>query len=245
MAQKPELVMLETPGFHNKDLEVGRNRMLKNGSWKKQRIIMIIPAGQYISTKVYLSHSSIAFPPNNGVVRIAACGMEVGEAYDNALNSILADPNLSQFEYIFTVEHDNLIGPDCVINLLEKMENHPEFAAISSLYWTKGMSGCPQIWGDPKDPVLNFRPQPPDVNGGLVECNGIGMGAALWRLSMFKDAGLRRPFFKTQTKGGISTQDLYFCGNAKSRGFRFAVDCSSKVGHWDEEGSFGIEQMAW
>jgi len=55
----------------------------------------------------------------------------------------------------------------------------------------KGHGGVPQIWGDPKDPVINFRPQRPDINGGLVECCGTGMGFNLWRLDMFKDEKLR------------------------------------------------------
>ena len=45
------------------------------------------------------------------------------------------------------------------------MEDHPEFAAIGGLYFTKGPGGCSQIWGDIKDPILNFRPQVPDPNG--------------------------------------------------------------------------------
>jgi hypothetical protein len=93
----------------------------------------------------------------------------------------------------------------------------------------------PQIWGDPKDPVLNFRPQMPDPNGGLVECNGTGMGFVLWKMSMFKDKKLRRPWFVTNTKDGISTQDLYFWTNAKQHGYRCAVACDVKVGHFDGE----------
>ena len=113
--------------------------------------------------------------------------MEVGHAYSAAIEQVLAHPELSQWEYILTVEHDNAPPPDGVLTLIEDMEKHPEFACIGGLYWTKGEGGVPQIWGDPKDPVLNFRPQLPDPNGGLVECNGTGMGFNLWRMSMFKD----------------------------------------------------------
>jgi hypothetical protein len=120
-----------------------------------------------------------------------------------------------------------------VLKMLERMEANPRFAGIGGLYYTKGRGGVPQIWGDPKDPVLNFRPQLPDLNGGLVECNGTGMGFNLWRMSMFRDKKLRRPWFVTQKKDGIATQDLYFAADAKKHGYRFAVDCSVKVGHYD------------
>ena len=100
----------------------------------------------------------------------------------------------------------------------------------------------PQIWGDPRDPVVNFRPMPPDPNGGLVECCGTGMGFNLWRLDMFRDKRLRRPWF--ETKDGC-TQDLYAWSDFRKHGYRCAIDCSVKVGHYDAEGRFGPRGMVW
>ena len=120
------------------------------------------------------------------------------------------------------------------------MEAHPEYSCIGGLYFTKGEGGVAQIWGDPKDPVLNFRPQLPDANGGLVECCGTGMGFNLFRMAMFRDDKLRKPWFKTETKQGVSTQDLYFWGDARKHGYRAAIDCSVKVGHYDH-----IQDIMW
>jgi hypothetical protein len=222
-------------GKHNEDLEKSSQRIIEGGSWKHQRVVMIIPAGKTIPTKVYLSHCSLIFPPNNGSFRMAAIGMEVGEAFSNAIDEVLNHPELSQWEYILTIEHDNIPQPDALIKLIEAMEKHPEYSCIGGLYWTKGEEGVPQIWGDPKD-VLNFRPQPPDVNGGIVECCGTGMGFNLWRISLFKDARLRKPFFKTLNGAdgqGVGTQDLYFWGDARKNGHRCAVHCGVKIGHHD------------
>ena len=41
-----------------------------------------------------------------------AVGMEVGEAYSQAIEAILAHPDLSKFKYILTMEHDNIPPPD-------------------------------------------------------------------------------------------------------------------------------------
>lgn len=236
MSQKPSFTMQEVGGLHNKDLEKTRDRLMKGGSWKKQRIIVIIPAGDSIPAQAALSHWGLIFPPNNGMVRILAQGMEVGDAYSSAIENILNHPELSQWEYILTLEHDNLPPQDGVIKLVEEMEKHPEYACIGGLYYTKGEGGVPQIWGDPKDFPLNFRPQLPDINGGLVECNGTGMGFNLWRLSMFKDPKLRRPWFKTVAgKEGVGTQDLYAWSDLKKNGYRCAIDCSVKVGHLDNQ----------
>lgn len=229
---KPQLIGLDS-GRHNADLSKSGSRVLSGGSWKKQRIVVLIPASDTIPTKVYLSHWGLVFPPNQPIYRMACIGMEVGEAYTTAIESILGHPDLSNWEYLLTLEHDNMPPPDGLLKLLARMEQHRQFSCIGGLYWTKGEGGVPQIWGDPKDPLPNFRPQVP-VPGQLVECCGTGMGFNLWRLSMFKDERLRRPWFKTLAgAGGVSTQDLYFWGDARQWGHRCAVDCDVLVGHFD------------
>jgi hypothetical protein len=177
---KPQLTVQDFTGAHNGDLNKTSARLIKGASWKRQRIIVIIPAGDSIPAKVALSHWNLAFPPNNGVVRILAQGMEVGEAYSTAIEQILQHPELRQWEYILTLEHDNCPPSDGVLKLLERMEERPEYSCIGGLYFTKGEGGVAQIWGDVKDPVTNYRPQLPDPNGGLVECYGTGMGFNLF-----------------------------------------------------------------
>lgn len=233
-------------GRHNADLSMSTQRIIEGGSWKTQRVIMLIPAGKSIPTKVYLSHCGLIFPPNQAAHRMAAIGMEVGEAFSSSIQAILDTPGLQDWEYLLTIEHDNCPPADGIVKLIKRMEEHPEFSCIGGLYWTKGEGGVPQIWGDIKDPVVNFRPQPPDLNGGLVECWGTGMGFNLWRLSMFKDARLRKPWFKTVAGvDGVGTQDLYFWGDARKYGYRCAIDCGVLVGHYDLAGQYGPPDTMW
>lgn len=243
---EPKLIIQDTGGEHNLDLGKTRTRLMRGASWKLQRVVVVIPAAETIASRVALSHWNLAFPPNNGVVRILALGQEVGEAYSNAIASVLADPTLSQYEFILTLEHDNMPPSDGVLRLIEQLENHPEFDVVGGLYFTMGPGGVAQIWGDPKDPVLNFRPQVPRLDGGLQETNGLGMGFTLFRTSMFKNPKLRKPWFKTQTKDGMMTQDLYFFSDAKKNGHRCAVDTSCKVGHYDLTGARGgVPDKVW
>lgn len=225
---------LLTGGIHNARLDQSRERILRGGSWKKQRIVVVIPAAATIAAKVALSHWNLIFPPNQGVVRILAQGMEVGEAYSQAVEQILAHPELGKWEYLLTLEHDNVPPADGVLKLIARMEANPRLSCVGGLYWTKGEGGVPQIWGDPADPVLNFRPQAPNP-GQLVECCGTGMGFNLWRLKMFRDERLRRPWFVTRADAnGVGTQDLYFWADARKYGLRCAVDCDVLVGHHDQ-----------
>ena len=245
---KPQLIVTDFGGSHNADLGKTSARLLKGGSWRKQRVCVILPAADLIPARVCLAMWNLAFPPNNGVVRILAQGMEVGDAYSQAIDGILSHPDIKDWEYILTMEQDNAPPADGLVRLVEQMENHPELHVIGGLYFTKGPGGVAQIWGDANDKIMNYRPQPPDPNGGLVRCYGTGMGFTLYRLKMFREWKGPKPYFRTKNGmngEGIGTQDLSFASEAFKLGYKFAVDCSVKVGHLDFTGAFGEKDVMW
>lgn len=251
MSVKPQLVTFD-PGEHQRDIAKTSERLLRGGTWKKQRVITIIPTGEMMPAKTALAMASLYFPPNQSAHRMLAMGMEVGDAYSNAIAQIISNPDLSQWEYILTMEHDNLPPPDGLVRLIERMEQHPEFACIGGLYFCKGPGGCAHLWGSPEqDPVLNYRPQVPRIVNGvgqMMEVYGTSMGFNLWRISMFKDERIQRPWFKTlngMQGQGIGTQDLSFWSEARKYGYRCAVDCSIAVGHLDYSGAFGPPDFVW
>lgn len=232
-------------GAHNAMLDQAIKRLDYAGSYKDLSTIIVIPGFGQMPTKCVASWMNMVTPPNQKCFRMWALGMEVGEAFSQTISNILAHPELSKFKYLVTMEHDNTPPPDGLVKLLARMESHPEYACIGGLYFTKGNDGVPQIWGDPHDPIINFRPQKP-VPGQLVECCGTGMGFNVWRMEMFKDTRLRRPWFKTQADAnGVGTQDLYFWGDARKYGYRCAIDCDVLVGHYDLEGKFGPADFTW
>lgn len=243
----PQPIAAYNGGHFNADLAATSSRIMRGGSWKKQRVVMIIPAADLIPAEVYLNHSSLIFPPNQAAHRTLATGYEVGDAYSTTVEGVLNHPELSQWEYIFTIEHDNIVPADTIVKLIRRMEEHPEFVAISGLYFCKGPEGwnAPHIWGDPRDPVVNYRPQPPVV-GQLVECCGLSMGCTLYRMGLFRDARIAKPFFQTKAgREGVGTQDLSFWAKARPLGYRCAVDCDVLVGHLDHEGKFGPKGKVW
>lgn len=230
---EPQLIIMDPSGKHNANLLGTQKRLAKSAAWKRQRIICIIPADVMIPAKCALSLWSLIFPPNNNVIRILAQGAEVGCAYSLAVEQILSHPELKTWEYIFTCEHDMLFPCDAILRLLERMEEHPELSAISVGYYCKFEGGVYQAWGDISDPLPNFRPILP-IAGALQECYGLGMGGCLFRLKMFHDPALPRPFFQTRkSASGTGTQDLFLWQNARQLGYRCAVDSAIQAGHLD------------
>jgi hypothetical protein len=93
------------------------------------------------------------------------------------------------------------------------------------------------IYGNPIG-ILNFIPQVP-VQETIQECNGLGMGFTLFKLDIFKDERIPKPWFRTvqewsEHSGSRGyTQDLYFFENARKAGYKIACDTRVKVGHLD------------
>jgi hypothetical protein len=176
--------------------------------------------------------TSLHTPPNSATARLFTQNLEVGHAYTQTVEGILGDPLFAGWPFMATAEHDNLPPPRGLVDLISQLHRHPELHAISGLYFHKGENGFAQIYGEPGD--IHLRPMLPDPNGGLVECRAIGMGFAVFRLEMFRDDRLRRPWFLSG-QNPVGTQDLYFWDDAARLGYRCAVDCSVRVGHLDTE----------
>lgn len=236
-----EMVPLDQISAQFKGFE--RLQAQHGSSYKDASTIVIVPTRGMINYRVIQTWQSMISPMNQKKAFIFLAGDEVGEAYNRMIRGILADPELSKWKYILTLEDDNLIPADAHIRLLESIEAGP-FDAVGGLYFTKGDVNMPMAYGDPTEFArtgqLDFRPR--DIRkalelGAIMEVNGIAMGCSLYRLSLFKD--IPAPWFVTvgdvlpETGPQVMTQDLFFCRNARKVGKRFAVDMRVRVGHLD------------
>lgn len=229
---KPQIVVEDWKGRHNAG-PTSRDRILKGNTYRDLSTIIVVPTRGLIHFKIVQCWLNLMMPMNQKVLRMFVSGMEVGDAYNAAIEMILGNPDLSKWKYVATMEDDNMPPPDGLVRLYEGMS---KFDVVSGLYWTKGEGGQPMIYGDPAVMPRNFIPQVPKLDQ-LQECNGLGMGFDLFKLDIFKK--MPKPWFKTRqeyTPGvGAScyTQDLFFFQEAAKYGFRFACDTRIKVGHFD------------
>lgn len=232
---KPEVIIGGDVGFHNRGIRRSRKRVVEAKVYENAATVAVIPTRGAIPARVVESWMNLIVPMNQRFMRMFISGMEVGAAYEYAVDLILGAPELNDFRYMLTMEEDNLPPPDGLLSLLNSID---KYAAVGGLYWTKGEGGQPMIYGDPNDLLLNFRPQPPHP-GRVQECNGLGMGFTLFDLSLFREGRIERPFFKTvqdydpASGASLGTQDLYFFGKARKAGYKVASDNRVKVGHLD------------
>jgi hypothetical protein len=230
----PQIIIGGDLGFHNSDLEASKERLEKGKQYRDLSTICVIPTRGMIPARVVESWMGLMTPMNNAFMRIFISGMEVGDAYNAAVELVLGHEQLSKFKYLLTLEEDNMPPPDGLLKLYESID---EYVAVGGLYWTKGEGGQPMVYGDPKA-LLSFQPQVPKPES-IHECNGLGMGFTLFDLDIFRDPKVEKPWFKTvqqwdpQTGAAVGTQDLYFFAKARKAGYRVASDTRVKVGHLD------------
>jgi len=232
---KPQIVVSDIQqGRHNADLNGATDRLVRGNTYKNLSTVIVVPTRGLIAAKVVQNWMGLMTPMNQKAIRIFVENMEVADAYNSAIDMILAHPELSKWKYVLTLEEDNMPPPDGLLKLYESMDR---YAAVGGLYWTKGPGGQPMCYGTP-DGIVDFIPQIPQPDT-VQEVNGLGMGFTLFKLDLFRQ--IERPWFKTQqvfTPGaGTSayTQDLWFFQKVREAGHRVACDTRVRVGHYEVE----------
>lgn len=220
-----------------------RVQHIVGSTYREQSTFIIMPSrDEFIHHRVTSAFYGMIAPMNQKRGVAVVTGHEVGVAYNTAIQNILDHPELSRWEYIMTVETDNIVPPDAHKRLLETIEAG-KWDAVAGLYFTKGEINMPMAYGDParyeSTGELEFTPRnvaDAVAAGQVMPVNGVACGCTLWRTELFK--AIAAPWFVTvndivdgQAQG--FTQDLYFCKRARMAGRRFAVDCRVKVGHLD------------
>ena len=234
----PQIIIEDWKGWNEKQPQ---DEKQKRNAFKDLSTILIIPCySKGIHPKVVQNWMNIMQPMNQKFVKIFVTDMEVGAAYTQTIEQILANPELSKFKYIATLEHDNIVAPDWLLKIYPDMD---EYDTIGAIYYTKGFGGAPMCYGNPNVFPMNFIPFEPAPNA-VTRCNGLGMGANVFKMDMFKNPKMPKPLFETVQRytPGVGaeayTQDLKFYQEAGKLGYKFGCTTKTQVGHMDLESGF-------
>lgn len=222
-------------GINNGDISAAAKRVAKSNTYRDLSTFWVTPTRDHKldDQVVFQSWMSVALPMNQKFCKTCIADFEVGEAYNAAVEIILADEKIRgiKWKYMLTVEVDNLPPADGLLKLYESID---KYDVVSGLYWMKSENGTPHIYGHPDRPG-DFSPQVP-LEDTVQPCNMSGMGFTLFNMDIFRK--LPKPWFHTADVNDIGqefTQDGYFFKKAGEAGFKFAVDTRVKVGHIDFE----------
>lgn len=237
-------------------------------SYRNNKCIWLMPTRGMIPLRVHVSLRSMAWLPNTPRGHIEIENMEVAAAYEEGFGKAVNLPECKDMPFVWTYEEDNIQPKDVFLKLFTAIwtcidcgvpmpsdlhgnpaepwvcqNGHRGLDAVGGLYRTKTDPAMWMSYGDPKDPILDFRPiNLDDSEGKVFEVNGVAMGCTLWRKAVFEKVS--RPWFKTLTGAeddgiGSYTQDMYACRKLKLElgrdGFRCAVHTGCSVGHLDTQ----------
>jgi hypothetical protein len=135
----------------------GRIKVMHGATFKDPSTVVVIPTRGLINHRVISSWDNLITPMNGRRFKIFAVGDEVGIAYNNMIQTILAHPELSKWKYLLTLEDDNIVPPDAHVRLLESIEH---FDAVGGIYFTKGDINMPMAYGNPLDYVQRRSVRP-------------------------------------------------------------------------------------
>lgn len=127
-------------------------------------------------------------------------------------------------EYVFFVDHDNILNPDTLITMLG--HNVP---VVGCLYFERKYPHLPLIYtfeDDHKTVRVEYN-----YPKGLVKCDVIGLGCSLIRMDVFKALGEDDWF--TYEYGGHEwgTEDIAFFHKLQDKGIPVHIDTQHTVGH--------------
>jgi hypothetical protein len=221
-------------GRHNQDLDSSISRLKKLNSYKELSTICIVPTNGLIPAKIAENWLNQTSQMNQKFVRLMMIGMEKYYAFNNCIENILQTPKLNEFKYILTLEEDTIIPPDGLHKLFESMDNYD---VVGGLAFTKGIEGKPMVYGNPRG-FFETMTKTSVFPETIQECRGIGTSYTMFKLDIFKNEKLKKPWFRSSPKlklGETKNEeiDTDFYNELSKLGYKVACDTRVRLGKYD------------
>lgn len=208
-----------------------------------------LPTFGTVSMKWALAYDSLLMPMNSAKAVLCKQGLPVDIARNRIVNEVLAlDPRPT---HIFWLDDDVLINKHVLLQLLKA-----DVDIVSGVYFTKSEFSEPLIYQEFLGGSVQYEP-----GSGVIPAWGIPGGLTLVKtdvyLRMFEAGNLG-----TDVQGNPrwyytsgddpeeelrTTEDLYFCDQARSVGFQSHVDTSpyAFAWHYDAKKRIGYPTEQW
>lgn len=155
-------------------------------------------------------------------------GMVVHWARDElAKQALLAEPTPDgPYTHFMLLDSDHVFPPHMACQLAGHFIN-PVVDGISAVYYARNGNPLPVVYvKDPSRDDSKYMHYPVvGIPEGLCQVDAVGFGAIILKREVFE--ALPVPRFRFDGCG----EDVFFCVNAKEKGFRIFVDGTMKIGH--------------
>jgi len=158
-------------------------------------------------------------------------------AYANGFNAAKARVYLSHyavqqkgFDYILWLDSDHIYSATAMYSMIEKM-NANGLDMLSAKYYVRDANLQKQTAHGNFSPE-GFKKFTEPIEGDIIDCDVLGFGFLLMRPEFLNKMveTYAKDLFKFDLDQN-STEDVYFCRQAKKLGARICFDNQNKVGH--------------
>lgn len=158
-------------------------------------------------------------------------------AYANGFNAAKARVFLSHyasqqtgFDVILWLDSDHIYSAPVMYSMIEKMQKN-DLDMLSAKYYVRDANLQKQVAHGNFSPE-GFKKYAEPIEGDIIDCDVVGFGFLLMKPSFLNK--MVETYDKDLFKFDIddnSTEDVYFCRQAKKLGARVCFDNQNKVGH--------------
>jgi hypothetical protein len=158
-------------------------------------------------------------------------------AYANGFNAAKARVYLSHyavqqkdFDYILWLDSDHIYSSVAMYSMIEKMCTHG-LEMLSAKYYVRDANLQKQTAHGNFSPE-GFKKFSEPIDGEIIDCDVLGFGFLLMRPEFLKKMvdTYNKDLFKFDIDQN-STEDVYFCRQAKKLGTRVCFDNKNTIGH--------------
>lgn len=265
-------------GKNQVGISVYNHELLKNSYKNKMPVFIATPCTGLVRMEWAMSRFGQIIPCNWGaktaiswMPNFAPMGYLVADAQNLIVKRFIED---GQCEWLFIVEEDNILPPDCFLRLNEYMRSK-KVPVLSGLYFTKSRPAEPMVYrGRGNSYYTDWKV------GDKVWVDAIPTGCILihrsileilWNESPEYKAGdqmTRRVFHTPEVSwsdpqvgvnNNVGTSDIEFCSriietkvferagwtDIAKKDFPFLIDTSIKVGHITQDGALFPHPTEW